>query len=280
MKFIYLTILIFSVNGLIAQMSEKEDELRIMFAEEKYEKLAGKSLKYAEKKKYKKDPIPYLYASKACLEISKSYELRTKYPKSFKDALKYATKYRKKDDAKTISLTARDHIEELKKIIREEIANNQLEYSTKKTKVKGAKKSVALLKKVNIFAPKDQGAVLMRAVYEIERKNNMYGKKLIKKHLPLIKMLSLDTPHSLLPKKSKEKDRIYIKAFKDMTEMEQIYLRDGLILYAKYLKSKDKTEEAKEVIEIGKPFFYEENINQFFKYKGLYKKAYNELVKG
>lgn len=92
-------------------------------------------------------------------------------------------------------------------------------------------------------------------------------------------MLSQDTPHSLLPKKSKEKDRIYIKAFKDMTEMEQIYLRDGLILYANYLKSKDKIEEAKEVIEIGKPFFYKENINQFFKYKGHYKKAYDKLVK-
>jgi len=70
-----------------------------------------------------------------------------------------------------------------------------------------------------------------------------------------------------------------IKPFDEMTEMEQVFLRLALIEYTEYLYQKKKYDEAKEVIEIGKPFFYKENDDYLRKYTVAYKAMYDKVNK-
>lgn len=81
-----------------AQPPEYED-LIVYFADADYEKLLKKADKYAMGDKTRKDAIPYLYLSKANYEINKEGgELLEKYPRAFKDAVKYAGKCLKYDE--------------------------------------------------------------------------------------------------------------------------------------------------------------------------------------
>jgi hypothetical protein len=73
------------------------------------------------------------------------------------------------------------------------------------------------------------------------------------------------------------KQMVKIKPFDEMSEMEQVFLKLGLIEYAEYLHSKKKYDEAKKVIEIGKPFFYEENELFETEYRTDYKETYDMI---
>ena len=71
MKKTLLFAYLFSAGLTFAQTSEVEDELKVMYADEEYTKCADKALKYSEKK-YKDDPVVYIYASMACLRMSQN----------------------------------------------------------------------------------------------------------------------------------------------------------------------------------------------------------------
>lgn len=257
----------------IGQMDEIEAELRILYADEEYEKCANKALKLADKKE-KNNPIVYLYASKAALKISQIHELSQEYPKAFKDALKYAGKYRKKDDNGKYYDAYLDHFEELKKIVYNEVGNLKLTYTDDK-EIKGAKKSVGLLKRVNKFDPYDQGAWLMRGLMEVNRKNRMEGKQIIKRHMEAIQHLSMDSAYEYVDKRTE--DLIRIKPFKKMSTMEQKFLQKALMMYADYLSQKDEKEEALAVMNIGKPFFYNENEALEMDYSTDFKRLYLQI---
>ncbi len=79
-----------------AQRPEYND-LVVYFADGDFEKLLKVAEKYTTKDDCRKDALPYLYLSKANLEISKGGELLEKYPRAFKDAIKYAGKCLKYD---------------------------------------------------------------------------------------------------------------------------------------------------------------------------------------
>lgn len=269
-KYSILLITLWGSFPILSQLDEVEEELKILYAEEKYEKCANKALKLADKKE-RNNPIVYLYASKACLKMSQTHDLRLKYPKAFNDALKYAGKYQKYDKSGRYYEVYIDHFEELKEIVLEDVQNYLLTY-TGEDEIKGAKKGVSLIKQVNKFAPQDQGAWLLRGVLELKRKNTLEGGKMIKIHLEAIKHLSIDSSYSYTPKRTDEV--IEIKAFNKMSAMEQILLKKSLIAYAEYLVKKNKKEEALQLLEIGKPFFYKENEEIEFEYTTDFKKAY------
>lgn len=286
MKNILLFICLLPLPIIHAQTSEVEDELKVLIADEKYVKCASKAEKYIEKK-YKNDPIPYVYASIACLRISQNYDLSQEFPKAFKDALKYAYKYRRKDKTGNIYNQYISHFEELKKIIAEEVENYLLEDD--KTKMyKAYKKSANLVEKISKMDPNDRGVLLLQGVLEIGAKNYSEGKSIIKDVLPEIKKIKSTRSEMAIEKEepeekttrrrsSKDVERAPLKSFNEMTEMEQIYLRKGLIAYANYLFDKEKFSEAKEVIEIGKPFFYNENDLFNGEYNTKYKAVYNKI---
>ena len=267
------------------------EKLRSKYADEKYEACADAAIKATENKKHKDKPEAYIYASMACLRISQTNEGVEGYKKAFSDAMSYAGKYRKKDKAGKFYNDYITHFEEMKKIIAEEVENYMLE--DRKTLVyKSAKKSLGLISKMHKMDPDDKGIYLTNAVLELKIKNTIEGKKMIKVVMPEIKYLAatadeeakrpLLTEKEIAKREKKIKEVLggpmkKIKPFDEMSEMEQVFLKLGLIEYADYLHSKKKYDEAKEVIEIGKPFFYKKNDLFEREYRPDYKDTYDMI---
>ena len=205
--------------------------------------------------------------------------------------MSYAGKYRKKDKAGQYYDDYITHFEELKKLVAEEVENYMLE--DRKAKVyKSAKKSLGLMTKIQKMDPNDKGAYLLTAVLELKVKNTTEGKKMLKVIMPEIERLAPtrdempkeeELTDKELAKKNKKIEDIFggpmkpIKPFDEMSEMEQVFLRLALIEYADYLNSKKKVDEAKAIIEIGKPYFYGENEDYLRKYTTAYKVIYKMI---
>jgi tetratricopeptide (TPR) repeat protein len=75
------------------------EDLLVLYVDGEYEKCIKRSEKYIDDSDTRRDPLPYLYASKCYHEMSKLEEFTSQeeYRKADRDALKYAVKYRKKD---------------------------------------------------------------------------------------------------------------------------------------------------------------------------------------
>ncbi len=289
---LFLGISILTLGNSLAQKDDKiVEKLRDMYGEEKYQDCAHDAIKFSSNSKFKNNPEIYIYASMACLRISESNEASEEFKKAFKDALSYAGKYRKKDKAGQYYEDYITHFEELKKLVAEEVENYMLE--DRKAKVyKSAKKSLGLVDRIHKMDPDDKGAYLLKAVLELKIKNTTEGKKMLKIILPEIERLAatraempdeVEMTEKELAKKNKKIEEIFggpmkpIKPFDEMTEMEQVFLRLALIEYADYLNDKSKVEEAKAIIEIGKPYFYGENENYLRKYNTGYKDIYKMI---
>ena len=96
-------------------------DLLLLFVDEKYDVCFHKSLKYNEKEKTKKHPLPYLYAAMASFEMSQDHKYTNMYPKAYKTSLSYLAKYRKKDKGFEYKDDSEDFIEKIKMIVAEDI---------------------------------------------------------------------------------------------------------------------------------------------------------------
>ncbi len=78
---------------------EDFDDLLMWMVDGKFEKVLYKAIRYTESDKTSKEPLPYLFMSMAFFKISESSEpdLVEKYPNGLKSALKYSSKFVKKD---------------------------------------------------------------------------------------------------------------------------------------------------------------------------------------
>lgn len=78
---------------------EDFDELLMWMVDGKYEKVLYKAIRYTEDEETSKEPVPYVFMSMAFFKISESNdpEFEEKYSNALKDALKYASKFVKKD---------------------------------------------------------------------------------------------------------------------------------------------------------------------------------------
>ena len=78
---------------------EDFDELLMWMVDEKFEKVLYKAIRYTEDDETKKEPVPYVFMSMAYFKISESGnpEFEEKYSNALKSALKYASKFVKKD---------------------------------------------------------------------------------------------------------------------------------------------------------------------------------------
>ncbi len=145
----------FYVAPSFAQTDNEYDDLLELFVDEKYERLLYKAEDYTLKDKTKKDPLPYLYLSMAFYELSKLEEKQEEFPKAFKNALKYAGKFVKKDKKMNYVTDSEDYFADLRKDAMEEAENQMI--NEKWTKAKGSYKYL-----VNLD-PKDPGAKLYMA---------------------------------------------------------------------------------------------------------------------
>lgn len=126
MKRIGLLILVMTtILSAKAQRPDYED-LDIYFAEQEYEKVISKSLKYTQADDSRKDALPYLFLSKAnyIISLGEDQELLEDFPRSYKDAIKYASKAIQKDnDERTMYYENLSHFTTLKTAIFEDVRN-------------------------------------------------------------------------------------------------------------------------------------------------------------
>lgn len=98
-----------------AQQTDKYAKLKKLYVEHKFEACLTKAEKYISNEKTKKEPIPYLYLAKSYYELSLSEDpdIQEYYPKALKNALKYATKFEKKDKKGKYTGLGNDFIQKL-----------------------------------------------------------------------------------------------------------------------------------------------------------------------
>ena len=122
-----LSTLIFIVASfLVKAQSDKYDELVILYADEKYEKVIEQSDKLSGKEAYKKDAEPYFWMSKAFYKISLSGTMDPAYKNAYKSAVKSLAKGMKKDKDSSVTKHNIEFVEELQQSLKELVVNDLL----------------------------------------------------------------------------------------------------------------------------------------------------------
>jgi hypothetical protein len=229
-------------------------DLLLLYVDQKYDVCYNKSLKYSEKEKTKKDPLPYLYISMSSFEMSRDHKYTNSHPKAYKTAISFAAKYRKKDKEYKFKSDASEFIDKFKLIIIEEIENYLLE-GTAATYSKAA----GLTKKTCDMDPDDYGAKFLYSLLTNLTKNKAASKEYLKICTPKLEEYGANK-----------------FSLKYLTKSQQTILKFALLEYANYYKQKDKLK-AKEILDYGKLLFYEENEFSRISYNLDYKLVYDSL---
>ncbi len=224
-----LTILTFAFIGLSSIAQGDYDDLLEMLVDEQYEKLLYKAEKYTLTDKTKKDALPYLYMSMAYYEISKDEELSVKIPKSFKQSLKYAAKFRSKDKEDTYFAEYQEFLDQLR-----EGAVQEADPSMDQGKYTGAKLYYKYLVKLD---ESDPGAWTLQGYVELRLK----AKKESAASLEMVKTILSE------------------QGCGHLSDVQMDIFKRGLIMLAEGLDEMGERSEAKAWLELGFEYFKEDN---------------------
>ncbi len=211
--------------GAQAQEEEQFDDLRVLYMDQKYEKLISKAENYVESDKTRKSADPYLYLSKAYYEMSRLEEFNEKYPpdKAFRDAMKWASKYRRKDPEGALFDENDFYFNELKKSAMEEAGGlmSDQKYSRAKRFYDG----------ICDFDPNDAGAWLMLGYCQMQIRAMQEAK------LAYIEAGKV----------------LHTRPMDNLNSTERTLLREGTINYAEYLMNESMRDSARVLVNLVKP---------------------------
>jgi hypothetical protein len=222
---ILLGLFAFSALSLSAQDDEDFEDLRILYMDGKYEKLIKKADRYTDDDDTRKDPTPYLYLSKAYYEMSRMEEFAEDYPpeKAFRDALKWASKYRRKDKQGELFDENDLYFRELKESAL--IEANGLISDQKYSRAKRYFDSIC------DFDPTDPGAWLMLGICKVEIRN--------------VREAEMDF--------QKAGEVLHTRDLSTLNSIERKLLRDGILTYSDYLVEQSMRDSARVTMELAKP---------------------------
>lgn len=241
--FLIIGLFIFQKAGL--SQSEKDmDKMLFYYVDEKYEKLLDMAMGFVEDDKTRRNPVPYIYVSRAYYEMSKIEEYDEIYPRAFRESVKYAVKFRKKDKEGEFIEENAEYVDILK-MQTFELADSY--YQTEKYS-----KAKTYFKYLTGMDPEDWGSWFLRGV--TESRLNMRSESEISLKTAIDGLASVDTDIV---------DR-YLPG-------ELMLLKKGILNYSEFMKEKGKMDEAKEIIVMGYPYFEEDNE---------YKIAYDDFMRG
>ncbi len=217
--------LLFIVAAASAQTDKDYQDLRTLYIDEKYEKLIAKGERYLGKSDSRKDPAPYLYLSKAYYEISRMEEMHDEYPpeKSFANAMKWATKYRKKDPDGVLFRENEMYFEELKKSALEEAAGYMADQKYSRAK--------RLYDGITKFDPDDAGAWLLLGLCQME-------------------MRSMTEANMTLKKAGEVLHDADVSSYK---AQDKATLRNGGLGYVNYLIEEGRRDSARSTLDLLRP---------------------------
>lgn len=204
------------------------DDLLILYVDEEYEKCIAKAERYAGKDDTRRDPLPYIYMSMCYHEMStlEKYYTQDEYRHSSRDALKYATRFRKKDKELAYFNNYEDYWMELNTRAMEAGINHyQLgEFS----------KARRIFDRMVVYMPENAGAWRLKALCQ-ERMN-----------------MKRDA------EESRAAFQVAYDAIPDLERLpvdQQKLLRTALVMSAEYMVTKGRQTDAKDLMALGKDHF-------------------------
>lgn len=206
-------------------------KLEKLFMDEKYEDVAYKGMNMLEDDKYKKDPEIYLYVAMAWYEISQMNDekMEAQYPDALRDALKYASKFDKKDkDGQWFSDNA-DFFENLKKAGIAEAA--KYVDDEKKRRV-----AVGTYKYMTTAMSDDYNILFFKGVLEFMNRNSGQGERDIQTAMS-----------NLVP--------LYASGKYKPSKSSAPVLEDGMVRYTEMLMQQNYADSAKKTIDWAIKFF-------------------------
>lgn len=254
LKYIFLIFFfVFKGTSLIYTQEEYMD-LLLLYVDEKYDICFSKSMKYTQKDKTKNHPLPYLYSAMSSFEMSQDHKYTNLHPKAYKTAISFTAKYRKKDKSYKYKVDAAPFIDKFKLVLMEDIENFMME----KTESSYAK-AASLSKKTCDMDPDD------------------YGSKLLYGHLCNLTKNKSTAKEYLKISKEKLAEMAENKfGLKYLTKSQQFILRYSLTELASFYQTKNPAQ-SKEILELGKHFFYADSEDSKIEFTQEYKAFYDRL---
>ena len=219
-----------TVNAQVEGGDEKFQKLFDLYVMEKFEDCAYKAEKFTLDDRTRKAPEPYLYLSMCYFEIYNNIEEYDQelYGKALYDAMKYASKFRKKDKEGTIFEQNTDYFEDLTKATIKEARSFYYEDNYRKAS--------SVFRKMQKFDPKNEDIRYMTGVCQIMSNNLGEGTKALTTAVPILKKNYND--NSYIPN--------------DQTEE---ILKEAMILYSGYMAENGDVDSAKRTINLAREFF-------------------------
>lgn len=120
---VIITVSFFLSLGLSAQQTDFDD-LTILYADAKYEKLISAAEKYSQKDEFKKNPLPLFWMAKGYYKISLSNSGNEKFKNAYKDAIGSLAKAIKIDkDSLLMEESNKEFIDEFQMSLAERVNN-------------------------------------------------------------------------------------------------------------------------------------------------------------
>lgn len=227
----FLAIILISSSASAQVVGGMNFKLEKLYMAEKYEDVAYKGMSMVENDKYKKDPEIYLYISMAWYEISQmnDEEMEEEYPKALRDALKYASKFAKKDKDGVWMEDNSDFFEDLKKAGIADAA----QWIGNERKMRNA---VSGYKYMTKAIPDDYNLLFFKGVLEYMNRNVGQAERDIQQAM-----------NGLIPLYAKERYR--------PSKASAPVLEDGLIRWTDIMLEQNYADSAKKTINWGLQFF-------------------------
>jgi hypothetical protein len=122
-KYIYLVLVVFS-SFISSSQAPDYDDLKILYADGKYEKLVTAADKYTMKEDLKKDPFPFMWLAKGLYKVSLSGTSDEKYKGAYKEAIAALGKSMKIDKDSACILVHKEFVDEFQMSIVERVNND------------------------------------------------------------------------------------------------------------------------------------------------------------
>ena len=228
-----LAIFLFVETGSAQVAGGKFQKLFDLYVMGDYEKCGMKAEKMTEKDKYKRESEPYLYLSMSFLKIADDPELNQLevYDNATKDAIKYGTKFVKKDlkrKEKDLDYLYDDnyqYVQELKQVAIEEakaeLAQNDY------------RKAVYYYKLALQLDENDPAVRLMKGTADYLSKNRREGSENVDMALEQFRAIAKEGKY-------------------EPAEEIELAFEDGFIYYADYLVDNNQLAEAQEILELAR----------------------------
>lgn len=238
-KYTLILICLFGFAVFSKAQPPKYDDLVILLADGKYEKLIDQSLRYNDKSSTTQDPFPYLMLAKGYYQMSLKGDRSEEYKNAFKMSVNAIRKFIRKDKGGEMVAEHSEFIEQVKATAAEALIN---EYETEDFRKVRSSASV-----YNKVSPENEGANFINAASSFMQKDASSANFIWKDAIPnFLKMedLGTDSPSD-------------IKVYKA-----------GIIATAKCLIQARQMDKARSILEKGAELIQEED----------FKKQINELM--